>query len=135
MSLFVFILCFIVFTFQGSHKYLLGKDKDEAALKALHIVARTNKQEYNITMETFAAISRDDASGSSGDSGAPILEFPGGIRAANEPILDKTKFELKRSIILFSTPTLARLTILVWVIYVFDYWGFSVAGQSLKASY
>jgi hypothetical protein len=136
ISLVVFILRFVVFTFEESPKFLLGKGKDEAALKVLHKVAKTNKRECNITMETFAALSRSPTSPPLSDNGAalettsgtPMLELPGGVKLKIASLLQKARFEIVRIKMLFATPTLVRLTLLVWVIYAFDYWGFSVAG-------
>jgi len=42
---------------------------------------------------------------------------------------EKIKLEFVRYKMLFATSTMTRLTILVWITYVFDYWGFSVAGK------
>ncbi|KAL3427783.1 membrane transporter [Phlyctema vagabunda] len=134
ISLFVFILRFIVFTFQESPKYLLGKGKDAEALEVLHTVARTNRRECHITMATFEALESTESRSSSS------TEADGEERRdmLSQQSLHKTKsireqivFEVKRTGILFSTPLLTRLTILVWIIYAFDYWGFSVAGSFL----
>lgn len=130
ISLFVFILRFVVFTFQESPKYLLGKGKDEEALMVLHNVARINRKECHITMETFAALTTDNDSETTDNSGTPILELPGGVNANNSTIMEKVKFEFVRLKILFSSATMVRITILVWIIYAFDYWGFSVAGEN-----
>lgn len=129
ISLFVFILRFVVFTFQESPKYLLGKGKDKEALQVLHNVARVNRKECHITMETFAALTNDDDSQATDDSGNPILELPGGVKLSNSTAMEKIKFEFVRLKILFSSATMVRITVLVWIIYAFDYWGFSVAGE------
>lgn len=122
-----------MFTFQESPRYLLGKGQDEKALNVLHTVARTNRRECSISMETFAGLcdhSNSTSAHSSANSTQPVLE----PQLPPKPSLKKNaKAELKRTGILFSTPVLARLTILVWTIYAFDYWGFSVAGELFKA--
>lgn len=137
ITLFVFLLRFVIFTFEESPKFFLGKGKDEEALKVLHKVARTNRRECHVTMETFAALqtlSRSDSPLSGGlpespaSAGTPMLELPGGVKLENATLAQKAKFEFVRIKILFATPALIRLTVLVWVIYAFDYWGFSVAG-------
>ena len=129
ISLFVFILRFVIFTFQESPKYLLGKGKDAEAIKVLHSVAKVNKYECQVTIETFEALdaSANHLEGTASGTVAPPLGVKQGL---NSGFLQKVKFELLRTKMLFSTPTLARLTILVWIIYAFDYWGFSVAGKS-----
>ncbi|RDW88842.1 hypothetical protein BP6252_00874 [Coleophoma cylindrospora] len=127
ISLLVFVLRFVVFTFQESPRFLLAKGKDEAALKVLHAVAKTNGRECHITMETFAALEEQPST----VSGLAIA--PNRIASAKDSQLSPSKpaAGLARLKLLFSTPTLTRLTILVWLIYAFDYWGFSVAGSFL----
>ena len=123
ISFVVFILRFVVFTFQESPQYLLSKGKDEQALKVLYHIAKMNKQTCSLTPEEFKAISTTIAT----DSGAS----PNGDVPPKTSFKQKFIAELKRIFTLFATPALARLTILVWIIYAFDYWGFSVAGQHL----
>ena len=131
ITLFVFVLRFAIFTFLESPKFLFGKGKDGEALEVLHNVAKTNKRECNNTLETFAALSnlsRDATSPMSDLSEAPFLDLPGSVILENATFAQKVMFELARFKILFSTPTLASFTILVWIIYTFDYWAFSIAG-------
>lgn len=136
----VFILRFVVFTFEESPKYLLSKGKDEEALKVLRKVAKTNKMECHVTMESFKALEVEDEERSSSESSADGTGAGRGMlgnsrtvikkeRPFHEAPMERVKVEFKRVGILFSTPLLARLTILVWVTYAFDYWGFSVAGM------
>jgi hypothetical protein len=133
ISLVVFLLRFVLFTFQESPRYLLGKGKDEQALEVLHTVAKTNRRECSINMQTFDALSDDHSSGSSScaNSNSPVLNLQAPVEE-KPSLLEKAKAELKRISVLFSTPVLARLTVLVWTIYAFDYWGFSVAGKFAK---
>lgn len=135
VTLFVFVLRFMIFTFLESLKFLVRKGKNEEALMVLHKVAKTNKRKCNITLETFAAlsnVSRNATSPMSDLSEAPFLELPSGAILENAAFAQKV-FELVRIKILFSTPTLTRLTILVRIIYAFDYWGFSIAGDPSSA--
>lgn len=124
ISLFVFVLRFFLFTFQESPKFLLSKGKDEEAIKVVQHVAKVNKQECNLTMATFMALE------TSFDSVGNASELSGGVTATEKHWTEKVKFELIRMKILFSSQTLIRLTILVWIIYAFDYWGFSIAGNA-----
>ncbi|KUJ21677.1 MFS sugar transporter-like protein [Mollisia scopiformis] len=134
ISLFVFIMRFVVFTFQESPKYLLSKGKDEQALRVLDNVAKTNGTQSRITMATFENLRESEGQRSSSDSSGTAMIREGNLvgskRFVDAP-MESIKTELKRVSILFSTATLARLTILVWIIYAFDYWGFSVAGSFL----
>ncbi|RPA85102.1 MFS general substrate transporter [Ascobolus immersus RN42] len=125
ISLFVFVLRFFLFTFQESPKFLLSKGKDEEAIKVIQHVAKVNGQETSLTMATFNALEN-----SFGTRGAAV-ELPGGVILTKKHWTEKVKFELMRMKILFSSAMLIRLTLLVWVIYAFDYWGFSIAGSFL----
>ena len=127
ICLFIFFLRFVVFRFQESPKYLLYRGKDEKAVKVLHHIAKFNGRESDITMDVFNALTEEDASVGSGDTGTPILGA--GAKQLKSTPWEKVKLELVRYKILFATMTLARITILVWVIYIFDYWGFSIAGS------
>lgn len=129
VCLFVFFLRFVVFRFQESPKYLLYRGKDEKAVKVLHHVAKFNGCESNITLDVLAALTDEDSSIGTRDTGTPILGA--GAKQIKSSFGDKVKLEFVRYKMLFSTATMARLTILVWITYVFDYWGFSVAGKQL----
>ncbi|KAJ8061160.1 hypothetical protein OCU04_010233 [Sclerotinia nivalis] len=131
ISLFIFIMRFLVFTFQESPKYLLSKGKDEEALKVLQKIAKTNNKPLNLTIEDFRALDNTEAllsptSTTSGDDRLRGRAIPNALS-----LRQKTKREIKRIGILFKTRHDARVTILVWLIYAFDYWGFSVAGAFL----
>ncbi|KAL8831759.1 MAG: hypothetical protein Q9191_000687 [Dirinaria sp. TL-2023a] len=129
ICLFVFFLRFVVFRFQESPKYLLYRGKDEKAVQVMHHIAKFNGRESAITMEAFAALTDEDSSIGSRDTGTPILGA--GPKQLKTSFGDKVKLEFSRYKILFSSATMTRLTILVWITYVFDYWGFSVAGYFL----
>ncbi|KAL8688990.1 MAG: hypothetical protein Q9224_004750 [Gallowayella concinna] len=125
----VFFLRFIVFRFQESPKYLLYRGKDEKAVKVLHHIANFNGRESSITMAVFDALTSEDSSVGSGDTGKPILGA--GSQQVNRSFGEKVKTELVRYKMLFATSTMTRLTILIWITYMFDYWGFSIAGGFL----
>lgn len=122
----VFILRFVIFRFRESPKFLLYKGHDAKAAKVLQQVAAFNKAHCDVTIESFEAINREHLA-SEGE--APILGA--GSKQANATWAHKIKVELSRYKILFATPALARVTILVWLIYICDYWGFTVAGGFL----
>ncbi|KAF4636957.1 hypothetical protein G7Y89_g1135 [Cudoniella acicularis] len=86
----------------------------------------------NITWQTFQAISDNLTSEATTPDGSQTgdNEFPDRIDAIIS-ILKKTKSEFKRISVLFSTPTLVCLTVLIWITYAFDYWGFSIVGAFL----
>lgn len=120
ISAFIFLLRFVVFTFQESPKFLLSKGRDEEALAVLQSIAKLNGTKCNLTMDTFASLQ-----GSNDTNEEPAQP------TKKTTWTEKAQAETSRLRILFSTPTLTRLTILVWTIYFFDYWGFSVAGSFL----
>ncbi|KAI4148628.1 MAG: hypothetical protein LQ341_001517 [Variospora aurantia] len=129
ICLFIFFLRFVVFRFQESPKFLLYRGKDEKAVQVLHHVAKFNGRQCGLTMEVFAALTDEDSSLASAASGEPVLG--GGAKQLESSFAEKVKKELARYKLLFANPLIARLTILVWVTYMFDYWGFSIAGSLL----
>ncbi len=133
ISLFVFLLRFVIFTFQESPKYLIGKGRDEDAIKVLHNVAKVNKYECQLSMDDFRALeARHLGNALNSDRHRQVkVDVPGDTQPKLSKALQSIKSELSRLRLLFSTSVLTRLTILVWVIYAFDYWAFSVAGASL----
>ncbi|KAL8670038.1 MAG: hypothetical protein Q9168_005399 [Polycauliona sp. 1 TL-2023] len=120
ICLFVFLLRFVVFRFQESPKYLLYRGKDAKAVEVLHNVAKYNGRQSTVTIEMFDALTNEDSSGA---APSPLKKSLG----------EKAKIEMARYKLLFANPTMARLTVLVWVIYMFDYWGFSIAGSVLPS--
>ncbi|KAL8989787.1 MAG: hypothetical protein Q9177_001402 [Variospora cf. flavescens] len=129
ICLFIFFLRFVVFRFQESPKFLLYRGKDEKAVQVLHHVAKFNGRQCGLTMEVFAALTDEDSSLASAASGEPVLG--GGTKQLESSFAENVKKELARYKLLFANPLIARLTILVWVTYMFDYWGFSIAGSLL----
>ena len=127
ICLFVFFLRFVVFRFQESPKYLLYRGKDEKAVQVLHHIAKFNGRESSITTEVFAALTDEDSSIGTQGTGRPILGA--GTKQLKSSLGDKVKLEFARYKILFATKGMAYITILIWIIYIFDYWGFTVAGK------
>lgn len=123
----IFFVRFVLFNFQESPKYLLYRGKDEKAVKVLHSIAKFNGRESSISLKDFEALTNEATSMSSNDTGTPML----GAGAAQLKATwgQKLRIEMERYKLLFATSTMARLTILVWITYGFDYWGFSIAGK------
>lgn len=126
ITMIVFILRFVVFRFRESPKFLLYKGHDEKAAKVLQQIAAFNGTKCDVTLATFEALSSED---DSMGSGAAILG--GGAKQLKATLPQKIKLEFSRYKILFATKALTRLTVLVWLIYICDYWGFTVAGTFL----
>ena len=106
----------MVFRFQESPKFLLYRGKDEKAVKVLQHIAKFNKRECNITLETFQALDRENDALAREDSTIPT-SFAG-TKDIKLTWAEKIKIELKRYTLLFATWPVARLTILVWVTYI-----------------
>lgn len=128
ICLFIFFLRFVVFRFQESPKFLLYRGKDEKAVRVMQHIARFNGRESSVTMEAFVALTDEDVSIGSRTTGSPVLG--GGTKQHKSSFADRVKLEFQRYKILFANSKIARLTILVWITYIFDYWGFSIAGKS-----
>jgi hypothetical protein len=129
ICLFIFFLRFVVFRFQESPKYLLYRGKDEKAVKVLQHIAKFNGRESSITLATFVALTNEENSMASRESSTPILGD--GVKQLKSTWGEKIKLEFVRYKMLFGNFNMARLTILVWITYIFDYWGFSIAGGFL----
>jgi hypothetical protein len=124
ITLFVFILRTIFFRFKESPKFLVYRGRDDKAVEVLQYVARFNGHESNITLETFEQLTQEhDSMG----SGAPMLG--GGAKQLKTTWGNKIMLELDRYKMLFDGWQMTRLTILVWLTYIMDYWGFTVAGK------
>jgi len=124
----------VVFRFQESPKYLISRGQDEKAIAVLHKMAEFNKQECTLTLQMFEDLSE----GHSGEDSEANLDagkaLPDQFKSA-EPskwsnwtrgsALERSnvKAGLSRYTLLFSTPAMARLTILIWLTYACDFFG------------
>jgi MFS family permease len=124
ITLLVFFLRFVIFNFQESPKFLLYRGNDAKAVEVLHNVAKFNKTACTLTLEHLEALEREY---DSIHSNKPMLG--GGAKQLQTTWSESLKLEGDRFKILFSNFQMARLTILVWLTYIFDYWGFTVAGK------
>ena len=127
ICLFIFFLRFVVFRFQESPKFLLYRGKDEKAAQVLHHIAKFNGRESSVTLDDFTALTDDDSSVGARDTGKLILGA--GAKQVKSTFSEKVKLEFVRYKILFATRAMTWFTVLVWMTYIFDYWGFTVAGM------
>ncbi|KKY24980.1 putative membrane transporter [Phaeomoniella chlamydospora] len=130
ITIFIFLLRFVVFRFQESPKFLLYRGQDEQAVKVVQHVAKVNKRPCNLTTEMLEALT-DDTSSNTSSSSTGVLILGSGTRQSSTTFREKLNLEFQRYKLLFSSFTIARLTVLVWIIYAFDYWGFTIAGSYL----
>lgn len=123
----IFFLRFVVFRFQESPTFLLYRGKDDKAVEVLQKIAKFNGRESSITLESFEALTNEHSSMANSDADMRIPNAV--IEKLKSTWVEKIKIEFQRCNILFSNFSMARLTILVWITYIFDYWGFSIAGE------
>ena len=124
----IFFLRFVVFRFQESPKFLLYRGRDDKAVEVLQKIAKFNGRESSITLQSLEALANEHASMAHRDTEMPTVDT--GTEKVTNTWVEKVLNEFRRCKILFSSFSLARLTILVWITYIFDYWGFSIAGES-----
>jgi MFS family permease len=129
ITMLVFLLRFVVFRFQESPKFLLYRGKDEKTVQVMQHIAQYNRITTDITLETFAALSGDDSSTTTASSSKPMVGA--GAQQLTTTFREKVRIEIERYRLLFKNATVTRLTILIWLTYIFDYWGFSIAGGLL----
>ena len=117
----VFLLRFVAFRFQESPKYLLYRGHDQKAADVIQKIAKFNHQTSSVSLESFESCGIEEVHVDGPTLGAGDIQ-----RKAS--MLTKLKLELDRFKVLFSTFAMARVTSLIWLTYICDYWGFTVAG-------
>lgn len=133
----VFVLRFVLFSFQESPKFLISRGQDEKAVEVLQYIARYNDRECRLTLEKMVALNAEQEETSAPSITADdveshsLLESPNVIQRHSSQLNQKLRAELARFRLLFSSPAMIRLVILVWIIYGFDFWGFTIAGSFL----
>jgi len=128
----VFVARFVLFEFQESPKFLLYRGKDTKAVEVLQYIANYNNVHCNITLETFSALTEDDSFTNNGNSNRKgKIVLGSGDKLADLSLKEQFKLELVRLRVLFSSPVMAWMTVCVWTVYMWDYWGFTIAGSYL----
>ncbi|KAK5717918.1 hypothetical protein LTR15_008760 [Elasticomyces elasticus] len=126
ITLGVFLLRFVVFNFKESPKFLVYRGYDDKALEVLQHIAKTNKRPCGVTREDFDALTSDQ------DSTVSRTDLLGAGKAQLQTSAkEKIMIELSRYKMLFNGWQMTRLTILVWLTYICDFWGFTLAGTYL----
>ncbi|CAI6228232.1 unnamed protein product [Periconia digitata] len=121
-----FLLRCFAFDVQESPKFLIHKDRDVEAIKVLHHVAKINGKPSSLTLESFQKLEADWDTANGVENESSMMNRS---RQLQKSWSQKCRLEADRFKILFSTPRMAKLTTLVWLTYVFDYSGFTIAGQ------
>ncbi|KAF2223103.1 major facilitator superfamily domain-containing protein [Elsinoe ampelina] len=126
LTLAVFFLRFVVFRFKESPKFLVYRGRDEEAIGVMQYIAKFNKRDCTVSIEHFEALTSDH---NSLNSGTELLGT--GAKQLQLSFASKLKLEFARYGLLFKGWPMTRLTILVWLTYICDYWGFTLAGTYL----
>lgn len=135
----IFLLRFLIFKFHESPAFLINRGRDEEALEVVKKIAKTNKAPSpQFTIQDFQEIDRRcaDLRGGRGESDEDDLVNAGnGGSVKRETFMQSLKrasrtfvMQFKNLRILFRSPTMARATILLWLTYMADFWGFNIAG-------
>lgn len=104
LALIMFFIRFVCFTIFESPKYLVGKGRDEDAVRVVHEVARRNGKTSNLTIEDLRA-----------------CDEIGGVRDVSSAAQLKRKLEkvnLTHVRALFATKKMAYSTAMIMVVYV-----------------
>ncbi|PWI67708.1 hypothetical protein PCL_02629 [Purpureocillium lilacinum] len=126
LSLLVFFLRFFVFTFRETPKYSIYKGHDAKAIETMQHMAKVNKQQCRLTLEDLEALAKNHEANHSDTSSGLLLSGPEDERSSKRT--GALRKHLNRYKMLFDGFQMTRLTILVWLTYIFDFWGFTVAG-------
>nr|POE96501.1 putative mfs-type transporter pb1e7.08c [Quercus suber] len=125
ITLGIFILRFVVFNFQESPKFLVYRGYDDKAVEVLRHIAKINKRECGVSIQDFESLTTDTSSQTS------ATELLGAGKAQRQSSMkEKILIELSRYRLLFKDWEMARLTVLVWLTYIFDFWGFTLAAKN-----
>lgn len=128
ITLGVFFVRFVIFTFQESPKFLVYRGQDEKAVEVLQHIAKVNKVQCGVTLADFQSLTTVHNNASI-HSATEMLGS--GDKLKDLSMGQKIKVELVRYKMLFDGWQMTRLTILVWLTYIMDFWGFTLAGMCL----
>ena len=116
ITLGVFIIRFFIFPFYESPKFLLSKGNDRGAVEVVHKVTAFNKRSCDLTVESLYEQCQE----------TPVTEELGFSK--------RFVSELSRLKLLFGSRRMARITMLVWITWMFDYWGKTFTARHFSVS-
>ncbi|EOD52626.1 Sugar transporter conserved site [Neofusicoccum parvum] len=125
LTISLFVVRTVIFRMKESPKFLVYKGRDDKAVEVLHHISKVNGRQSTLKLESFEILESEH----NRYSNAPVMG--GGRSQKNLSWGKKAKLETERYKLLFSSWEMTRLTILVWLTYIMDYWGFTVAGSFL----
>lgn len=124
ITLFVVLLRSVVFRFRESPKFFVARGKDEKAVKVMQQIAKTNKRQCGVTLSDFEELTKEH-------------KIHHGITEVDtEKTLTWQQFFAQEGLRyreMFKNWQMVRLTILVWLTYACDFWGFTLAGFYLPS--
>ncbi|KAJ1026256.1 hypothetical protein NDA16_002343 [Ustilago loliicola] len=135
----IFVARFFIFTFRESPQYLLARGKDAKALKIIQQILNTNKSKLQplFTQDDFREAARRIAA----HEGREYIDeeqeereglHAGGRRASRLQQAKKSAKEMVALFLnvktLFRNRTMARVTTIIWITFIADFWGFILAG-------
>ena len=147
----VFVARFFMLTFRESPQYLLARGKDAKALKIIQQILITNKSKIEplFTQADFCEAAKRIAAHEGGeymDEDREEREDREGLHAGGGKAsrLKQAKKSAKEMVALFLNAktlfrdgTMARVTTIIWITFIGDFWGFTLAGfylpQMLRA--
>ena len=110
ITLGLFVLRFFIFPFYESPKFLLTKGSDQKAVDIVRKIAAFNKRPCDLTVESLCKLAIDE---------------PSSHQASEQTWRQRIYAEIVRYKILFANWRVARVAILVWVTWMFNYLGIS----------
>ncbi|KAK4698685.1 hypothetical protein P7C70_g7589, partial [Phenoliferia sp. Uapishka_3] len=125
ITLSVFIVRFAIFTFHESPKFLLARGRDAEAVEIVHRIAAFNRQPVpKLQLSDFQEI--DQEFGEDSD-----LNRRNGTTNSALDVLKQAFGRFKHLKGLFRTRLLGFTTVLLWIVYMGDFWSFNLAGSFL----
>ncbi|KAI2642102.1 major facilitator superfamily domain-containing protein [Xylaria nigripes] len=126
ISLFVFCLRSVVFRLKESPKFLIYKGRDAEAVEVIQYVARRNQCACTLKLADLERLAENDVSTDASSSTGKAV----GKQLVLLQIVGMFA-TMDRFTALFSGWQMTRLTLLMWLTYILDFWGFTVAGAYL----
>ncbi|VDB85519.1 unnamed protein product [Peniophora sp. CBMAI 1063] len=126
----VFVLRFVVFTFHESPKFLLSKGRDEQAIEVIYAVAKVNKRPVpGLTYEDFRALDEEEAH----RSGTVVEEEGDEVhgRRAKDVVVGRFAQTFAHIKGLFKSKAYIYLFTILSIAFMSDFWSFSIAGYFL----
>ena len=118
-----FILRVCVFNLRETPKFLLSKNRDHEAVEVLRYIGHFNKRPCSLSSETMQSLDQSQVT-VEGAIGISV-----GRSAAVSALRRSCHDSLCRFRLLFDGLQMMRLTTLVWLTYIMNFWSLTVAGR------